>query len=248
MHKKEDGFPEDEWVSAEQFAMILWREFEGFLGRSADLELARRHGWLSPQDVALKDEPLHRNDAARILHEFLRRELGERDEANWDEAKTLKDLYDCRTCVLHVAQVYVKGIMGAEENVFGMRHLISRREAGEIAARAVWKEKRHGGSKAEKAARQHCQAKRLTGKEAAELRASREELLCVDVRTAGEYDAGHSEGFVNWPLMRLMETPLAVSDSKARPILLACDGGYRSEIAAACLESAGYLQVYYYGL
>ena len=58
------------------------------------LEMARLHGWAEPQDVRLAGEVLRKNDAARLIHEFLKCELGEADEENWNAAKSLADLYD----------------------------------------------------------------------------------------------------------------------------------------------------------
>jgi len=250
----------------ERFAELLWQEFGRRFDRAGEflvsddatreplsqvMQIALRHGWMTPEDAALPKEPLRRNEAARILHEFLRRELGEADEENWDAAKSLKDLYDCRTCVAHVAQVYCKGIMEARGEAFGMREEVSDEEANLIAGRAVWTENRLKPQKAETVRRREGEqnpAKRVTKREAAALMAERKDLLCIDVRTAGEYGAGHLEGFVNLPLMKLLEEPWKVSENKNRPILLGCDGGYRSEIAARCLEDEGYGLIFYYDL
>lgn len=258
-----------------EFAGLLWQEFtkqvgsagkfavnEDEKGKNGDedslsetlsqvMQIALRHGWMTPEDAALPEEPLRRNEAARILHEFLRRELGEADEENWDAAKSLRDLYDCRTCVAHVAQVYCKGIMEAGGEIFGMREVVSDEEAILIARRTVWAKERIAPQKEKQVFWQggeHKAAKRVTKQEAAKLMAEREDLLRIDVRTAGEYGASHLEGFVNLPLMKLLEEPWKVSENKERPILLGCDGGYRSEIAARCLENEGYGLIFYYDL
>ena len=68
-----------------------------------------------------KDAKLERRNAAAIMHLFMRRTKIEPDEDNWDKAKVLKDLYDCRVCVDHVGQMYVKGIMISEEPDFDVR-------------------------------------------------------------------------------------------------------------------------------
>ncbi len=127
------------------------------------LEYGRQRGWLDPQDLLEAEKPLLRRQAARILHEFLRKECGEADEADWGSAGELADLYDCRVCVNHVAQVYAKGIMGPmscklervcetservpEENqekikLFGMEKKVSHREAAVITARALDRKRR----------------------------------------------------------------------------------------------------------
>lgn len=52
-----------------------------------------------------------RKQAAIIIHEFMRKVLLEEDESDVSAARELKDLYDCRVCVKHIEQMYVKGIM-----------------------------------------------------------------------------------------------------------------------------------------
>lgn len=81
----------------------------------------------------LPDNFLEKRDAARLIHLFFRYTKIEEDEENWDKAKILKDLYDCRSCVDHVAQIYVKGIIRPVNfDVFGMRNAITDKEAFEI--------------------------------------------------------------------------------------------------------------------
>lgn len=85
-------------------------------------EEARRLGWLDELDVSTPDAFVERRQAARILHEYLRKVCGEKELEKWESAKVLLDLYDCRSCVNHVAQIYSKGIMnGILDHVFGMR-------------------------------------------------------------------------------------------------------------------------------
>ena len=136
-----------EAITIGEFVGLLW---EG-LNLPQSLEMARVHGWAEPQDVRLAGEVLRRNDAARLIHEFLKCELGEADEENWNAAKSLADLYDCHACVHHVAQAFCKGIMTAkgqafgirEGQAFGMREPVTYEEAREVAERVFHKELRH---------------------------------------------------------------------------------------------------------
>ena len=62
------------------------------------------------------NEELTRNQAAKILHAFIRDVLGIPDityDKVLQKAAELKDLYDCRTCVADIMQVYVRGVMEA---------------------------------------------------------------------------------------------------------------------------------------
>ena len=63
-----------------------------------------------------EDEQLSRNQAAKILHTFIREvlEIADiTDEKVLHKATELRDLYDCRTCAADIMQVYVRGIMDA---------------------------------------------------------------------------------------------------------------------------------------
>lgn len=89
-----------------------------------------------------------KKQTAIIVHEFLRRVLHEEDEKDVSKASVLKDLYDCRICVKHIEQVYVKGIMtpmidigqAKERNlpvIFGGNELLTDDEAELIVKRTV---------------------------------------------------------------------------------------------------------------
>jgi len=66
--------------------------------------------------------------------------------------------------------------------------------------------------------------------------------LLIDVRTRGEYAAGHIAGSVNIPVeelaSRLDEVP------QGQPIVVYCRSGNRSAQAAGILANAGYADIY----
>lgn len=231
-------------ITIGEFITLLWKGDSNIaLGK------AREHGWAEPQDIRLAGEALRRNDAARLIHEFLKRELGEADEENWDAAKSMLDLYDCHACVIHVAQVFCKGIMTAKGEAFGMRETVTQEEAREIAARVF--------SHACRTACGDFPAERLTATDLAggALAAMNHkprpcgsaQAILVDVRTRGEYELWHPDGAVNIPLLQLLENPETALGKENRPIILTCDAGYRAEIAAERLNKLGYKNVSYYG-
>ncbi len=77
-----------------------------------DMLKFRREGWIEEWDVLHGNEPLLRKNAARILHMYMLKVLKEPDEASdGPSRKVLRDIFDCRVCANHVAQVYDKGIM-----------------------------------------------------------------------------------------------------------------------------------------
>ncbi len=81
---------------------------------------------------------LEKKAVAVTVHEYLLNTLGESDEENYDAAKELVDLYDCRLCVNHIAQVYTKGIMDATdpaEKIFGVNTVLGDNEIRIITER-----------------------------------------------------------------------------------------------------------------
>lgn len=199
-------------------------------------------GWLEERERLEAEKPIERRTAAKIAHEFLRRECGEADEADWGAARRLKDLYDCRTCVNHVAQVYAKGIMtGLSEDVFGMREGLQTEEAAEIAKRLTDRKRRRPPLNAGK---EGALSRSLSLEQALALVRGDSGAVLVDVRTREAYAREHLSGAVNVPFSVILEDPGAVTADQAALLLLYCDGGYQSEIAANRLAEAGYLQAY----
>ena len=76
-------------------------------------------GVLETGDLSESFEEIDRRSAARILHNFMRIVLGIKDEPDISKAYILKDLFDCRVCANHIAQVYLKGVM-KEVNIDGL--------------------------------------------------------------------------------------------------------------------------------
>lgn len=74
----------------------------------------RRAGWLEEEDELYPDRDISRKNVARILHIYLLKVRMVPDIPDISRASALKDLYDCRICANHVAQVYLRGIMDAK--------------------------------------------------------------------------------------------------------------------------------------
>ena len=100
-----------------------------------------------------KENDINKKQAAIIVHEYLLRVLGEEDEKDISRAAILKDLYDCRVCVGHITQVYVKGIIEPQINeresgntglpvIFGGNEILSKDESRLIVERTFDKGKR----------------------------------------------------------------------------------------------------------
>lgn len=206
------------------------------------------NGWLDAYDVEGRDAALERRTAAKILHVLLRQELQEADETDWGEAVNLLDLYDCRVCVNHVAQVYAKGIMEGIANsqdklIFGMREIVTKEQAVIFIERLFDKSKRlrHGHDSAQEYDSGDYSV--LSLKEAAKYFETCIPGRLFDVRSEDAYLEQHIDGAVLLPLSRILDNPQIPGENKDDLILLYCDAGYQSEIAANCLREAGYRRV-----
>ncbi|QDU28532.1 putative polyketide biosynthesis zinc-dependent hydrolase PksB [Anatilimnocola aggregata] len=78
---------------------------------------------------------------------------------------------------------------------------------------------------------------RITAVALSEQLASNAAPTVVDVRSEKEWAAGHIAGSVNIPLNHLNDR--AGEIEKGRPVVVHCEGGYRSAIAASVLANAG---------
>lgn len=104
-------------ISVGEFVEMLWEECS-HRGGAALTELLRFghfRGWLEDSDERHPETSLNRQTAARIVHQFMVIELRIQDIADISAAQSLRDLYTCRVCANHIAQVYSRGIMRAQE-------------------------------------------------------------------------------------------------------------------------------------
>ena len=63
-------------------------------------------------------------------------------------------------------------------------------------------------------------------------------VVLLDVRTVGEFNRGHMDGFRNIPVDELRERINEIE--KGKPVYLICQSGLRSYIASRILEGNGY--------
>ena len=134
-------------ISKGQFIEKLWKIKEKTFPKPASalskkelLHYAHFRGWIEDDDERHPDVALNRQTAARIAHQFLRIECNLPDIEDISPAKILKDLYNCRVCANHIAQIYLRGIMKAMEYqtdnqtllIFNHLETVSQKEAEEI--------------------------------------------------------------------------------------------------------------------
>ena len=242
-------------MSIEEFVKLIWYAFNVHTRCLKEEDLLLQYGWhkgwLEEQDLLDAKAPIERRRAARIVHQFLRLECGEKDEEDWKRVHELRDLYDCRTCVSHVAQVVTKGIMSVKYDgvsgryIFGMKDFIDLEEAKEIA-RLMFNKEQRNSSMGELNVRT-TNPKRLPFEKVKELMAIKKQSVLVDVRLPWEYEKKHLPQAINIPLARILENPNGMNDYREWSLFLYCEYGYKSEMAAACLKDAGFNEVYCFG-
>jgi phage shock protein E len=67
--------------------------------------------------------------------------------------------------------------------------------------------------------------------------------LIIDVRSPGEFAAGHVRGAVNLPLDRFAQEIAQLVPNPQTPVLLYCAAGSRSGMACSFMQQQGYQQV-----
>lgn len=102
-------------TTIENFVLTLWNKCGYKTIDEKDLPhlllYGHKRGWLEDSDEINPQNFLDRRTAARIIHQFMKIEMHIPDEKNISKAEILKDLYTCRVCANHIAQVVVKNIM-----------------------------------------------------------------------------------------------------------------------------------------
>ncbi|NNE04289.1 MAG: rhodanese-like domain-containing protein [Xanthomonadales bacterium] len=68
--------------------------------------------------------------------------------------------------------------------------------------------------------------------------------LILDVRSEGEFAAGHLEGAVRVDYTDTEALAAAIGDDPERPVVLYCGSGRRAGIAQSALEELGYTEVF----
>ncbi len=220
----------DKYLTVEQFAGLLENIFYD----------AGKGTYKAGCDVPQRPEEfIKRRTAAGIIHHALLC-TGETDEEHIEAAFRLKDLYTCKTCVNHIAQVYAKGIMTArQDGSFGVDEKITCKEAGEALSRVTDEGLRRKPKPPAPAGWSV-----ITWQEAERMLEADRRILLVDVRSREEYSEEHRKGSVNAPLQTLLTNPYCVCADRTAVLLLYCKSGYKSRIAAELLAKAGYDSVY----
>ena len=123
---------------------ITIKDFVNLLSQK-DLAYGHARGWLEDQDERFCANLLDRRTAARIIHRYMKLELGIPDLPDISAANVLADLYTCRACVNDVAQIFLRGIMQSREverdgqifEIFDMGGLVNQTEAEEWIAASL---------------------------------------------------------------------------------------------------------------
>lgn len=182
--------------------------------------------------------PLIKKYAASMLHTLLLDIFSEPDEKSWDSALELQDLYECRVCTAHIAQVYCKGIIPAfAQGIFGSHEPVSQNEALMYLNRAFFRDQRVLPAPMKKEGIQILSLQSFNGTVSA---LAKKKIVCI----------GDSESFlpngidhiaISFSELRL--NPYSVSDDLSIPIFVCGENGYFNRIAANILKEYGFRSV-----
>ena len=200
------------------------------------------------QDINYTDaeQPLSRKEAARIGHEALQRILEEEDESDISAAENLEDLYSCRTCVMHIAQMYTKGIMsGKTDGLFHGDDNITTEEAKAMIMKMMEPTLRDDVKST--LSSEEPDTGKISSSQVKEIMNSCKNALLIDVRSQEEYDTGYIPGSICVPELTDRLPASFASYDKDTLMIVYCQKGSRSLKAYNVLTDAGYTNVYNLG-
>ena len=181
---------------------------------------------------------LTKKECAKIVHTILVDCLNELDEPAWTSALRLKDIYDCHTCVIHIAQCYAKGIIEVSSNnpcIFGNDKTVSKKEAEIIVQKIFDKTVRIPVIEKE-----NTEIKRVTFADLEQLDSPR----LVDVREDTTISLNPNLTFEKIPLKEITLNPVLFGNDLYQNIVLCCNRGYQSRLAAEVLKKTGYKNLF----
>jgi rhodanese-related sulfurtransferase len=73
----------------------------------------------------------------------------------------------------------------------------------------------------------------------------REGVTPIDVRPAPSFRAGHLPKAINAPFEGMLDSGALDGLDRTRPVLVYCDGGYRSRRSLPALRAAGFTAIYH---
>lgn len=241
-------------MTNDEFWNRLMEKEAGNLGDKTDLR------YYLPELTGL---PLQRRYAAGMIDFYLKKMRNEPRLEDISAASELLDIYDCRVCAASVMQVYGKGIIGAllvspcgtvrkgddpkngERLFFGLEEPMTKEEAEESLSRTRNPSLRIP-PKSKKAEQQSSFS--VSEEEALKAFQNDSKAVFIDVRTAAGYAKGTVPGAKNVPMGQLLQNPFLAGSDKEAVYYLFCEGGFQSETAASCMNSAGYRKVFSFSL
>lgn len=182
--------------------------------------------------------PLIKRYAASMLHSLLLDIFSEPDEKNWDSALELQDLYECRVCTAHIAQVYCKGIIPSFAlGVFGSHEPVSQNEALMYLNRAFFRDQRVLPPIPKKEKLKILN--RQSFNEAVSTLAKKKIVYICDTESFLPNGIDH----IAIPFSELRLNPYSVSNDLSIPIFICGENEYFNRIAADILTEYGFRSV-----
>lgn len=246
-----DGlFHPDDLVNLKQFVTIIIssqfgnQELVNEDWASGFMKLAVEKGILLAEDLENPDLAITRLTAVRICHESLLNIFNENDEQDTSAApRDLIDFNSCRTCRVHVEQVYAKGIINGRPGcIFDGNAKLTRAEACTIIMKMIDASLRNPP-----APNTDEQITLISSDSVQNILNTDETALLVDVRDKQEYDLVHISGSICVPVDTIIDSNAEQFPDKNVTIVVYCQKGSRSLLAYNFLLEQGYTNVYTLG-
>lgn len=199
---------------------------------SGKMEENYQRGYLLDYDLVYRNTEITRKHAARIIHSYLKKIRLEEELKDWSAAEELKDLYQCKTCAIHIAQVYAKGIIREKrQQFFDADDVMTEAEINEATERVFHPEKRLVPPKKDYPIINECSL--LEAEEYI-----RKGAVLIDVREREERTAPVLLKHRCIPLSKLELNPYQLPRDVT--LLFACNYGYKSTRAIRIATEYGY--------
>ena len=237
------------YITTIDFLKLLFLRIDDVIS----IEVAKKKLIIDDYDIERLNYCITRKQAARIVHNYIKITLKEHDEKDINIATVLKDLYDCNVCVNHVAQVYIKGIMDYiiinGDYIFDMNRYISNDEANSIVERVYDIEKRiiRVDNVVYIETDNSYNKPVLIKSSYVRSNVFDDTILLIDLRNEAEYINDNICNSVNMRLIDIINSKYDIL-FKDKTIVIICNNGYQSLIAANYISDITNNKVMYCGL
>ena len=245
---KDGLFHPNEFIGINQFVTIFLSEYHELYPSSDDfaptnIKQAVENGLIDGYNDSRPDVLIDRLAAVKFCHLFIGSFMAEEEAEYVSPAEQLLDYNMCKSCLAHVEQLYVKGIVvGRPGPLFDGDAYLTRAEAAVIIAKTLYPSLRTPPIAYQSEAKSL-----VTSETVANLLKYKENAVLLDVRTQEEYEVSHIHGSILMSMDKLVDSDIDKPFDKDSYIIVYGKADSLSRRAYEYLLGAGYEHVYDFG-